>query len=57
MSTSSNSCAWQISLLAFSRMTGPICQSRRSESFYITAMGCEDGFTPQGLQAAGAGGL
>jgi hypothetical protein len=27
------------------------------ESFYITAMGCEDGFGPQGLQAAGAGGL
>jgi VacB/RNase II family 3'-5' exoribonuclease len=27
------------------------------EIFYITAMGCEDGFAPQGLQAAGAGGL
>ncbi len=25
--------------------------------FYIIAMGCEDGFAPQGLQVAGAGGL
>jgi len=28
----------------------------KRECFYITAMGGEDGFTPQGLQAAGAGG-
>jgi hypothetical protein len=30
---------------------------KKRDDFYITATGCEVGFTPQGLQAAGAGGL